>query len=209
MLERLVKDITDFIFMEDKAPESADLICIPGSSYPNLPEYAAKLYHKNLAPYLVPSGGVSVKTGVFNGVKAKKHIYNLDYKTECDFYCHVLTHEGVPESAIIREEQSGYTKANALLSKEAVEKAGIAHSRIIVCCKGFHARRCFMLYQLAFPKSEIFILPTSDGYPICKENWFKTPLGINQVLGELSRCGNQTLPELETILTENLTNPES
>lgn len=203
MLEVLIKDVEDFIFMESELPEKADLICIPGSSYPQLPEYAATLFHQGLAPYILPAGGVSIKTGVFNGVKSKKEIYNRDYKTEWDFYTHVLTANGVPENAIIREDQSQYTKANALLSKAAVEKAGIPHSRIIICCKGFHARRCFILYQLAFPESEIFIAPLNEAHPVSKENWFKSQEGIERVLGELSRCGNQPLPELVALITEN------
>ena len=38
-----IKDVTDFIFLSD-APEQADVIFIPGGSYPALPEYAARLW---------------------------------------------------------------------------------------------------------------------------------------------------------------------
>ena len=40
MNRRIVNDITDFIFLEDRL-EKADAIFIPGGSYPELPERAA------------------------------------------------------------------------------------------------------------------------------------------------------------------------
>lgn len=37
------ENISDFIFMED-VPKKADIILIPGGSYPSLPEKAAQLW---------------------------------------------------------------------------------------------------------------------------------------------------------------------
>jgi len=129
---RIIDDITDFIFLEDKMQKS-DIIFIPGGSHPELGEYAAELWKQGFAPLIMPSGGVSIKTGKFNGAKSKKELYNKDYKTDCDFLEDVLIINGVSENSIICEDRSGYTK----------------------------------------------------------ENWYKTEVGINRVLGELQRCGNQ------------------
>lgn len=71
---RIIEDITNFIFIED-ALEKADAIMIPVGSYPELPERAASLWTDGYFPIVVPSGGVSVKTGKFNGVKSKSDIY--------------------------------------------------------------------------------------------------------------------------------------
>jgi hypothetical protein len=65
---RVIADITDFIFVADE-PCKADVIFIPSGSDPAPPELAAKLYAEGFAPLIIPSGGVSVKTGKFNGVK--------------------------------------------------------------------------------------------------------------------------------------------
>ena len=59
MDKRIIKDISDFIFVSDE-PEKVDAIFLPGGSHPAQPEYAAELYRNGYAKYLIPSGGVSV-----------------------------------------------------------------------------------------------------------------------------------------------------
>ena len=60
MNNRIINDITKFIFVEDK-PQKVDAIFLPGGSHPEQPEYAVELYRKGYAKWLIPSGGVSVK----------------------------------------------------------------------------------------------------------------------------------------------------
>ncbi len=188
-----IKDISDFIFLNDEM-EKSDIIFIPGGSYPELGEYAADLWNKGLAPFVMPSGGVSIKTGKFNGVKSKEEIYNKEYKADCDFLTDVLKINGVSEESIIGENQSSYTKENAILSKKVLDEKGIVIRKAIICCKSFHARRSLICYQFAFPETKFFIkpFPYKDGnIPIVKEDWYKSEVGIKRVLGELQRCGNQ------------------
>ena len=47
-----------------------------------------------------------------------------------------------------------------------------------------------MFYQRAF-LNVIFLVSPASGYDITKDNWYKTDYGIQRVMGELSRCGNQ------------------
>ena len=49
----VIRDITDFIFVEHE-PKKADIIFVPGSSYPDHTEHAAKLYREGYAPYVLP-----------------------------------------------------------------------------------------------------------------------------------------------------------
>lgn len=114
----IISDITDYIFVEDK-PQKADIFLLPGGSDPAIPELAAKLYTEGLAPLLLPSGGVSVKTGKFAGVKSKKEIYNGDYRTDCEFYTDVLIKNGVPSCAILAENESGHTRDNAFFFEKS------------------------------------------------------------------------------------------
>ena len=71
-------------------------------------------------------------------------------------------------------------------------------NRIItmICCKSFHARRCLMLYQLAFPEVEMSVVPV-DCYGITRYNWYTQGYGIDRVLGELARCGNQFIEDVK------------
>ena len=198
MDNRIITDITNYIFVSDR-PQKVDIIFLPGGSFPEIPERAAKLYHDGYAPLLLPSGGVSVKSGKFNGVKSKTDIYNKEYKTDCEFYTDVLLKNGVPCDSIICEDKSGHTRDNAFLSRKVIDEEGFIIKKAMICCKSFHARRCLMLYQLAFPEAEIYVVPV-DCYGITRDNWYKQEYGIDRVLGELARCGNQFVEDMKEYL---------
>ena len=49
MDNRIITDITNYIFISDK-PQKVNIIFLPGGSFPETPERAAKLYHDGYAP---------------------------------------------------------------------------------------------------------------------------------------------------------------
>jgi len=195
MSVRIIDDITSFIFVEDP-PRPADIIFLPGGSDPAIPERAAELYRAGLAPLLLPSGGVSVKLGKFAGVRRKREVYGGDYPTECAFYVDVLCKNGVPASAILEEDKSGYTLENAWFTRALTDRLGLRITGAMIVCKSFHARRCLMLYQMAFPETEIAVVPM-EVYGITRDNWHTTAYGVDRVMGELARCGNQFVGEFK------------
>ena len=198
-MNKIISDISDFIFISDE-PEKVDAIFLPGGSHPGLPEYAVKLYHKGYAKWLIPSGGVSVKRDKWPGVRSKAEIYNGDYQSDCEFFIDVFLKNGVPIDAIIGEDKSGHTRDNAFLSRKVVDEAGIKINTALIVCKAFHARRCLMLYQMAFPDVEIKVCPVPC-FNITKDNWYMTEQGIDRVLGELARCGNQFAGDVKDYLS--------
>lgn len=200
MNSQIISDITDFIFVSNE-PQKTDVIFLPGGSHPEQPEYAARLFNESFAPLLIPSGGVSIKLGSWPGVKSKSDIYTGNYKTDCEFFTDVFIKNGIPESAIIGENKSGHTRDNAFLSRKVADEHGLDIKSAIIVCKSFHARRCLMLYQLAFPDTKLLVCPVNC-YGITKDNWFTFEYGIDRVLGELARCGNQFVPEIKKYLEE-------
>lgn len=118
---KIISDISDFIFVSDE-PKKVDAILLPGGSHPNQPEYAASLYRKGYAQWLIASGGISVKMKSWPGVKEKIDIYNKKYKSDCEFLTDVLIKNGVPKSSIIGENKSGHTRDNAFFSRRVVDK---------------------------------------------------------------------------------------
>ena len=198
MNNRIITDITNFIFIEDK-PQKVDAIFLPGGSHPEQPEYAAKLYLKGYAKWLVPSGGVSVKRDKWPGVRSKADIYNGDYQSDCEFFTDVFIKNGVPSDVIVGEDKSGHTRDNAFLSRMVVYEKGIEIKTAIIVCKAFHARRCLMLYQMAFPDTKFYVCPVVC-MGITKDNWYKSEQGIDRVLGELARCGNQFVGDVKEYL---------
>ena len=207
----ILSDIGTFIFVEDE-PELCDLIVAVGGSFPQVAEKAAELYHQGFAPYILVTGRYSVKTGKFKDVSDKKDLYNRNYCTECEFYTDVLLKNGVPESAVLKEEQSGFTKENAILSRKLTDEMGFTVRSLILVCKRFHARRCLLFFAAAFPEATIRVIPAdtpTPGYDLTRENWFLTNEGRKRVLGELARCGDQLkesdLETLSSILCERQT----
>lgn len=198
MASRIITDISDFIFVED-TPEPADAIFLPGGTHAEQPEYAAALYRQGYGKWLIPSGGVSVKKERWPGVSSKADVYTGDYHTDCAIFIDVLRKNGVPASAIVGEFQSGHTRDNAFLSRQAVDEKGLVFRTALIVYKAFHARRCLMLYQLAFPEVSFKVCPVPC-YNITKENWYKTEAGLHRVLGELARCGHQFVGDIENYL---------
>ena len=198
MTKRIISDISDFIFVSD-TPCKVDAIFLPGGSHPEQPEYAAELYRKGYAKWLVPSGGVSVKRDKWPGVRSKADIYNGDYQSDCDFFTDVFIKNGVPSDVIVGEDKSGHTRDNVFLSRMVVYEKGIEIKTAIIVCKAFHARRCLMLYQMAFPDTKFYVCPVVC-MGITKDNWYKSEQGIDRVLGELARCGNQFVGDIKEYL---------
>ena len=184
-----IREITSFIFVEDKI-QKADIIFIPGGSWPEPTEKAAKLWLDGYAPYILPSGKYSMTRGYFPGTKSKGDKYNGVYETEWEFMKAVALSYGVDESAIIKEDKADWTKLNAFNSREVTDKYNLKIKKAIICCKSFHAKRCLMFYSFAYPETKFIVCPV-DIEEINKSNWFKSDSGINKVMGELSRCGGQ------------------
>ena len=198
-MNKIISDISDYIFISDE-PEKVDAIFVPGGSHPEMPEYAAELYHKGYAKWLIPSGGVSVKRDKWPSVRSKAEIYDGDYQSDCEFFVDVFVKNGVPTEAIIEEDKSGHTRDNAFLSRKVVDESGVEIKTALIVCKAFHARRCLMLYQMAFPNVKIKVCPVHC-FNITKDNWYMTEQGIDRVLGELARCGNQFVGDVKNYLS--------
>lgn len=198
MPDRVIADITEYIFVADE-PKPADAIFIPGGIYPQLAERAAELYGEGYAPIIIPAGRYSVKLGRFAGVKEKSGIYCGNYATECEFYTDVLLKNGVPAEAVLGEDRSMHTRDNAFFSRALCDVSGIEVKTGLICCMSFHARRCLMLYMLAFPEAEILVCPV-DCHNVTRDNWHKSGYGVDRVTGELARCGNQFVEDIKRYL---------
>lgn len=184
-----IREITSFIFIEDK-PKKADIIFVPGGSWPEPAEKAAKIWVDGYAPYILPSGKYSMSKGYFPGPATKAEKYQGIYNSEWEFMKDVILSYGVNTTSILKEDNAIWTKENAFKSREVTDNNNLKINKAIICCKSFHAKRCLMFYSFAYPNTEFIVCPV-DIEGITKDNWFKTQSGIEHVMGELSRCGGQ------------------
>ena len=184
-----IRDVSDFIFLED-APAPADVIFIPGNGHALPAELAARLYGEGLAPWVLPSGRYAIGTSGFAGQLSGVRRYEGPFDTEWAFMRRILTENGVPERAILREDEATYTYQNAIFSRRRTDAMKLTVSRGIICCMPVHARRAKMYYQTLYPEAELLLCP-APGATVTRENWMHEPEGIDAVLGAMERCGAQ------------------
>ena len=193
-----IRDITDFIFLED-VPLRADVIFVPGNGHAAPSELAARLYRDGLAPYVLPSGRYAIGSSGFAGQKSGERRYAGSFETEWQFMRHILMENGVPEYAILREDEATYTYQNAIFSRRRTDSENLTIARGIICCMPMHARRAKMYYETLYPEAQLLVCP-ARGTPITRDTWIHTEEGIDAVLGELSRCGGQFHDILKEIM---------
>ena len=188
--EGFVRAVTEFVFVEDK-PEKADVIFIPGSRKVEHAIRAAELYRAGYAPYVLPSGRFTIARGYFLELpEPLRSEYPGEFETEWHFLKTVLMKHGVPEEAILREDQATYTWENAQFSRDVLNKLGIQYKTAILCCQAFHARRALLYYQAAMPDTRFIVCPTpAPGYS--RNDWYKSEKGRARILGEVQRLGGQ------------------
>ena len=188
---KFLRDITEFIFLED-LPEKADLIIVPGNTWPQPARRAAALYHEGMAPYIVVSGRYSKGQQTFAGAACEGDRYKEAYMTEADFLTDVLIREGVPETAVLQERKAEFTLENARYIRKLLEEKKMTVKKALICCQAFHARRCRMYFEYVFQDTDVeFLMCPAVTQGISRCSWMESQKGLDTVLGELRRCGEQ------------------
>ena len=188
---KFLRDITEFIFLED-LPEKADLIIVPGNTWPQPARRAAALYHEGMAPYIVVSGRYSKGQQTFAGAACEGDRYKGAYMTEADFLTDVLIREGVPETAVLQERKAEFTLENARYIRKLLEEKKMTVKKALICCQAFHARRCRMYFEYVFQDTDVeFLMCPAVTQGISRCSWMESQKGLETVLGELRRCGEQ------------------
>ena len=183
---RAIRDITDFVFINDK-PEPSDLIIVLGGSNHKLSESAALLYQADLASKILATGKYSLALGRFAHEKVQVDKYKGNFETESDFIEHILRLNDVPAEAIIKESNSMHTMENAEFSAALLKELNIPVKRVILCCKAYHARRALLHFSCHFPGVQFYVVP-SDSDNLAAHNWYKTEKGYRKVLSEVKKC---------------------
>ena len=203
----LLEAVTDFIFPEDE-PEKADLILVCGSARLEPARRGAELFEKGYAPYIMPTGRFGERYRDFrdemervarnDGRPPEEVLAEIEAdaakvgksfpKTEWEYQRNELLLRGVPEAAILRENESVNTFQNAIFARRVLEEKQISVSTLILCCQAFHSRRAGMTIASEFTDARIIMCP-AETRGIGRDSWYRTQTGYDKVLEELSKCG--------------------
>ena len=128
------------------APVRADAILTLGSFDVQAAVHAAHLWKRGLAPVIVMSGGLAHRGG------------QLDTgwtRTEAQVFAEAAKAEGVPEAAILLEEEAQNTADNFVLGCAVAERAGLKPQKLLVVAKPYMTRRGFATGRQAWPEAEL------------------------------------------------------
>lgn len=135
--------------------------------------YAAKLYNEGRIKYIIPSGGV-VRDNSGEQI------------SECDFMARILRENGVPESAIITENNALTTRENmifgALMLNRATKLVGVGE--IMIVTSAWHMKRSLALAKCFLPRN---VSPIGASAPLScdAEIWVKCEKNLYLIDNEI------------------------
>ncbi len=162
--------ITDYVDVE--APPSGVTSHLVFGTNQTIPvDIVAERYRKELAPFIIVTGGVNRHNGVVEGQEFRR----------------LLVDRGVEESAIRCEDRSENTWQNVEFAIPYLREALDLGFPITVVCKWYHRRAIHCLRTLfseVGPTHAITFEPIYSGVPITRMNWMSHPDGKRRVLRE-------------------------
>ena len=124
----------------------ADAILALGSFDPNAAVHAARLWRAGLAHTIIMSGGIAHRGGLLDT--------GWD-RTEARVFADVARREGVPDGAILLEEQAENTGDNFVFGREVARRAGLAPRTLLVVAKPYMTRRGFATGRAKWPDAAL------------------------------------------------------
>ncbi|MGE5674559.1 MAG: YdcF family protein [Mycobacterium leprae] len=167
-----IQEISDYLFCQDElAP--ADLIIVFGGKRLERADRGAELYKAGLAPRLLVTGGDKRGIGICEAERLKERMVEL----------------GVPEEAIIVEEESVNTMENVRRSVALVEsQIGWNNvGNVILVSAPYHLRRVKQAVAHYIPRSTKITCCPDTRTDITRDNWWHSPEGQDLVYRELEK----------------------
>ncbi|MCG9553002.1 YdcF family protein [Vibrio sp. Isolate31] len=169
-LHHSIDTLWNFMSMGHKV-EPSDCIFVLCSNDTRVAEYAAKLYHQKIAPYIVFSGGVGRFT---EG--------NFD-RSEAETFAAIARDCGVPDSDIVIEKHATNTGENVRFTHELLTELGLSPKKLTLVQKPFMEKRTYATFSKQWPEETTEITVTSKW-----QDWvdyFNEELPLDMVLGAL------------------------
>lgn len=170
--KELLDALYDYLSEQDSI-EKADILFVFGAKSTFRIEKAIDLFNRGYAPKILISGH-----GPFYEGKVEL--------PEADRLAQFTIENGIPEEAIIIENESITVPDNVKRSLNLLEKINISHKKIILVNSPFSQRRGWAHFQKMSPDGTEFIRINTDKVSpqFSKDGWYKDIDGIKVVLKE-------------------------
>lgn len=177
-VDEAAKKIWDYMLMHHEL-KKADAIIVPGNSNLKTIEYAARLYREGWAALVVCSG-----SGTINAHLPGRDMFKGT--TEAAVFADIARREGVPEQAIIKEDESQNTNDNLRFSLRKLAESGVQPRRLIAVMKPYMERRMVAIAQAICPRVECIVTSPQITFEEYPGNHPKDYV-INMLVGDLQR----------------------
>lgn len=173
-IDRLAKIIWDYHHINHHL-QKADCLFVLGSNDVRVAEYAADLFLKGYAPYIIFSGGLGVLT---------KDIFN---KSEAEIFADIAMKLGVPRERIVIENQSTNTGENIVLTRKILSAKGLDFKRFILVQKPYMERRTYATFSKLWPEKEFIVSSPQITFADYPNKIITKDQLINIMVGDLQR----------------------
>ncbi|MFA6322380.1 MAG: YdcF family protein [Candidatus Buchananbacteria bacterium] len=170
----LAKKIWDYHHL-NMPLKKADAILVLGSHDLRVAEYAAKLFLKNYAPYIIFSGQSGRLTS------------QIWKKSEAAMFADVAKTMGVPLDKILIEDQSKNTGQNIINSKKLLQKLKLKPKTIILVQKPYMERRAWATFKKVWPKQKVIVTSPKISFTKYPDKFKPLDQIINIIVGDLQR----------------------
>jgi uncharacterized SAM-binding protein YcdF (DUF218 family) len=159
--------------------ERADAILVLCSHDVVVAERGAHLFLEGWAPLLIFSGGLGVIT---------RHMWS---EPEARQFAAVARRMGVPEEALLIEDQSTNTGENILFTRRLLSERGIRAEKFILVQKPYMERRAYATFRKLWPEKEVVVTSPEVSFDEYFEGRAGTGLSkeqtISVMVGDLQR----------------------
>lgn len=157
------------------ALQKADCILALGSHDLRVANRAAELYLQGMAPLLVVSGGLGN--------------FTKEYWTEpeADQFARIARDLGVPEAAILVENQSTNTGENIVFTQQLLAAKGLDPQSFIVVQKPYMERRSYATFKKHWPAKELMVTSPQISFEEYPTEEIPLERVIHIMVGDLQR----------------------
>lgn len=170
----LAKKLWDYHLMGHEIGP-ADCILVLGSHDRRVAARGAELYLQGLAPVLVFSGGLGRLT---------KDMWS---ETEADLFARIAQDMGVPEKAILVENQSTNTGENILFTQQLLQACGHNPQSFIVVQKPYMERRSYATFKRHWPQKDLVVTSPQIAFEDYPTGEMPLEKVISIIVGDLQR----------------------
>ena len=170
----LAKKLWDYHHMNHELAK-ADCILALGSHDLRVADRAAELYLEGWAPLVIMSGGLGNFT------------QEMWTEKEADKFAAIAVQKGIPDDAILIENQSTNTGENIMFTQQLLKAKGLDMQRFIVVQKPYMERRSYATFKKHWPDKDLMV--TSPQIPFAEYPNEEIPMEkvIHIMAGDLQR----------------------